>query len=53
MAMLDYTEEILTRERILRQNYERELNKLKEKMENIMKSNIPASLKVKLMESLT
>jgi len=50
--MLDYLEEILSREKIFKQNYEREMNKLKEKMEFVMKSNTPISMKVKLMESL-
>lgn len=52
MAKFNYVEEILTRERILRQNYEREINKLKEKMENTIKSNLPINIKVKLMESI-
>lgn len=50
--MFHQTEEFLIREKTLKQNYERELFRLKNNMDKLMKSPLPMQMRIKLMESL-
>jgi len=53
IEQLERIEEVLTQERIIKEDHEKDLLKIRNNMEKIMTSQYPTHIKVKLMESMS